>query len=1320
MCKSCESILIHNHTAKGSNLRLRDSTNTVEGLIQTTYEMGHKGLAITEHEAICSHVRALKYVQSMKEKGKLPEDFKLILGNEIYLVDSLEEVRDNYQGGGVTKFPHFLILAKDEIGHEQIRRMSSQAWKNSFQTGLMLRTPTEKSYLAEIIKEDPNHLIASTACLGSEICIRLMEMKLALEENNQNKANLAYKKGCQFIEWCVSVFGKEDFYLELQPAYSEEQIYCNKELLKLADKYELKYVITTDSHYYRPEDRIVHKAFLNSKEGEREVDAFYEATFIQNHEEIQERLSYLDHSIVKEALLNTVEIGNKIKDYTILKTPVIPKIDIPEFELSGFFEGVYDKYEYLEKVANSKNQQDRYLLKLIEDGIFKYIPFNTYSKDKMHEIAHRLNEELKELWLISAELSQNMSSYYVTIKKIVDLIWSDECGDSFVGTSRGSAAGFLTCFLLGITQINPLEFEIDLPHWRHIHHSRPDLPDIDLDSQANKREQIIRGLKDYFGEDRVLQVCTFGTEASKSAVQTSARGLGIDNDTAMYVSGLIPFERGASWELKDCVYGNEEKDRKKVTEFINEINKHANWLNVAMKIEGLENKRSIHASGVIIFNEEYYKTNALMTAPNGSYVTQLSLEDCEAVSNVKFDLLTVEILDKMRVTFDNLLKDNLIEWQGTLRNTYEKYLHPSSFDLNNPELYDLIASGQIVDLFQFSTDIGINTVKQVKPTTLVELASANSLMRLMGDGSVNPIDTFVSYKRNIEKWYEEMKDHELNEDEVAILENYLLPLNGVADTQESVMLLSMDEKIAGFDVKEANKLRKVIAKKKARDIEDLKKLFYEKGLNKNNRKIILDYVWTVQIVRQLGYSFSVLHTMGYSIMALQNALLNLRYDPIYWQTACLTVNSASNSEDEDEDSKNQSTNYGKIAMAISDIRSRGVKIGLPDINQASFGFTPDTINKQIIFGLKGINGIGDEIAFSIIKNRPYNNFDDFYEKMFVTKIVKKSQLIKLIKAGCFDSFGERKDIMTKFLESTFEKKSKLTLANISGLIELDLVPDDVVNDVKIYNFKKYLTNFPYKIEGVKSKLYLNNSETKEFFEKNFSDDCVYDYLDGFQIVKNSKFEKECEEKMTGLRNWLGDEQTLKSYNDILFQIEWDNYADGTISSWEMDSLSFYYNEHELEHLQKEKYNIVSYLKLPEEPVVTEIMKFRNGERPKFKLDYIVGTVLDKNKNKHTVSLLTPDGVVIVKYYDGAFANYNQQVSKTKPDGSKQIVEKSWFTRGNKIVIQGYRRGNQFKPHKYKDSLSQHTTMLITKITSDGDIKIKREREKGARDEETTN
>ncbi|MEK4006558.1 PHP domain-containing protein [Paenibacillus sp. FSL H3-0333] len=1317
ICNQCNSILLHNHTDRGSNLKLRDTTNTIEGLIQTANDMGHKGLAITDHESVSSHVKAIQITEQLKKNEKIAQDFKLILGNEIYLVENTEEIRTNYKSG-VTKFPHFLLLSKDAIGHEQIRYMSSKAWADSFFTGPMLRTPTERGLLESIIKRDPGHLIASSACLGSPHCIYLLEMKTHHENNDLEKAKESYKKVCDFTEWCIDVFGKDDFYLELQPAYSEEQIYCNKQLLKLSNKYGLKYIITTDSHFLRPEDRIVHKAFLNAKEGEREVDAFYEATFVQTIDEMSERLNYLEHEVIKTALDNTIEIGNKIQDYTILKPTVIPKIDLPDFNLRGTFRSVYGKYEFINKMAHSENPQDRYIVKLIEDGFYEYLPYNTYSTEKLHSVAGRINVELGELWKISETLNQSMASYYITVREIVNVIWDDDCGNSLVGVSRGSAAGYLICFLLGITQVNPLEYGIEMPHWRHLTAERPEYPDVDIDTEAAKRDQIFRQLKQYFGEKRVLQVCTFGTEASKSAVQSAARGLGIDNDVAMYVSGLVPFERGSNWTLSDCVNGNEEKERKPVQEFISEINKHEHWLNVAMKIEGLVNKRSIHASGVIVFNEEFYKTNAMMTAPNGTHVTQFSLEDCEAVSNMKFDLLTIEGLDKIRVTLDTLLAENLMEWQGTIRKTYNRYLHPNKIDMVSPKVYDLIGSDSITDLFQFSTEIGIQTVKRTKPANLIELASANSLMRLMGSGhgTETPIDSFIRFKNNIGEWYEELHKHQLNEDEIKILEKHLLTLNGVADTQESIMLLSMDEKVAGFSIQDANKLRKIIAKKKATEIEKIKKTFYKKGLKLGNRTEMLDYVWNVQIVRQLGYSFSILHTLAYSIIALQEASLNINYNPIYWRTACLTVNSASidnesDADEEDTKSKSQSTNYGKIASAIGNMQSRGVKVGLPNINKAYFGFKPDIIEDQIIFGLKGINGIGDDVVQNVIQNRPYASFDDFLVRMYDTSIIKKAQLIQLTKAGCFETFGDRISIMKTFVNKLYIPKEKLNFQNLNAVIECGLIPQEMQQYSKLFNFRKYVMKKIHRKVN-KDKYYALDKISTPFYYENFSDQGIKEYSGNFPVISENVFKKEYDKKMDGIREWLSLPETLERFNAKQYEMEWGSVAEGTVSKWEMDSLSFYYTEHELEHIDYVRYGISKFGDLPEEPIVVSTMTFRNGNsRPKFKLDFITGTVLDKDKNKHTVALLTTDGVVTLKFSDGEFAYYNKQVSKPKPDGGKQIVEKTWFARGNKLVLCGYRRGAQFKPHRYKDTNVKHTTMLITAIAKDGSIKVETERKK---------
>ncbi|PAE55334.1 hypothetical protein CHH93_12010 [Bacillus licheniformis] len=462
----------HCHTCK-SNIRLLDSTNSVKGLLETALEMNYKGLAITDHEVLSAHLEAIQTVRSMKKEGEMPQDFKLILGNEAYLVDSLEEVRDNYQPGK-TKFPHFLMLAVDEKGHEQLRILSSKAWENSFYTGTMERVPTVKKDVEDLLKKDPGHIIATTACLGSEVNIYLQKIMEVEKNDGDPELIKEYKlKIHQFITWCIDVFGKDKFFIELQPALSEEQIYCNKKLVQIADGYGLKRIVTTDAHYLRPEDRAIHQAFLNAKDGEREVDSFYEACSVQNVDEIHERMNYIDKEIVEEAIQNTLLIGEMIEDYTIEHEPIIPKMELPNFKLRHLFKPAYDKYEYIRKMSESKDDQDRYLLKLIEDGFENKLLKNDLTRDEFHKILSRINVELGELWEISQKLNQSMASYYVTVREIINIIWDDECGgDSLVGAARGSAAGFLINYLLDNTQINPMQY--DLPHWRHIHKSRPD------------------------------------------------------------------------------------------------------------------------------------------------------------------------------------------------------------------------------------------------------------------------------------------------------------------------------------------------------------------------------------------------------------------------------------------------------------------------------------------------------------------------------------------------------------------------------------------------------------------------------------------------------------------------------------------------------------------------------------------------------------------------------------------------------------------------------------------------------------------------------
>jgi DNA polymerase-3 subunit alpha len=333
-------------------------------------------------------------------------------------------------------------------------------------------------------------------------------------------------------------------------------------------------------------------------------------------------------------------------------------------------------------------------------------------------------------------------------------------------------------------------------------------------------------------------------------------------------------------------------------------------------------------------------------------------------------------------------------------------------------MWKKLCDGDIIDVFQYDTQVGSQAIKKIKPQSIVELAVANSVMRLMSsDGGELPLETYVRFKNNINLWYNEMRLHGLNNEEIAVLEKYLKPLSGVADSQEAAMLLSMDPNIAGFSVKDANKLRKAIAKKKADVMEEVRQLFYSMGTERGTSQAMLDYVWKVQMLRQAGYSFSVLHTMGYSTIALQEMNLVHQFPDIYWKTACLSTNAnAVNEEDyeflieeeiitelDEEDKKEgNKVQYGKVASALIDFKQQDTKIILPNINKSKLGFAPDLENNAILFGLKGITKIGTDLIMEIFKRRPFASLNDFINKMNSGEksLISKDKIVKLIKSGC--------------------------------------------------------------------------------------------------------------------------------------------------------------------------------------------------------------------------------------------------------------------------------------------------------------------------------
>ena len=1307
---------VHNHTIY-SNIRLIDAINKPEDLIDKAIELGLSGIAITDHECLSAHIEAEKYMNKIQEKNPT---FKLALGNEIYLVND----RINGQ-----KYYHFILIAKDAIGHRALRELSSRAWMNSYIDRKLERVPTLKDELTEIVNKFPNHLIATSACIGGELSSNVLLYLASKKINDMTNATLYYKKITDFLEYCLNLF-KEDFYIECAPGTSSEQIAVNQTLRKIAAYYNIKMVVGTDAHYLTKNERSVHKAYLNSKEGDREVDSFYEFTYLMDYDEVTTLLAKTfdgDIDFAQKVVNDTMDIYDKVERYSLFHKQDIPRVDVKDYPKSDWA----GNYPNLHRLFASDDIQDRYWV----NECFKTLE----QKGLLHDDRYidELEEEARVKSIISEKLETNMFRYPNTLQHYIDLIW--ECG-SMVGAGRGSSCAALNHYLMGITQLDPIKWE--LPFFRYLNDERIELGDIDIDLCPSKIGIILQKIaaersqmfnievpewaKKLFGCTRIA---TFGTEGTKSAILTACRGYrsedypdGIDVDQAQYMASLIPQERGFLWPIKDVIEGNDELNRRPVTSFIREINNFPGLLDIIVGIEGICNKRSSHASGIILFDGDPFEHCAFMKTPKGEIITQWDLHNVEYMGNTKYDFLVTEVQDKIVQTIQFLQEDGEIEKDLSLREIYNKYLHPEVLPIEtDTKMWDALGEVSVINTFQFDSMDGAKAAKKLKPRTILEMADANGLIRLMGEeGQERPIDKYYRYKNNINLWYQEMDRYGLTKEEQEYLEPYFKSSYGVPPSQEQLMKMLMDEHICGFSLSEANNARKIVGKKQMSKIPALR----EQVLKRATSSALGQYVWKFGAGPQMGYSFSLIHALAYSFVGAQTLYLGTHWDPIYWDTACLVVNSGSLEEDvvdedgevlydEEEDTeiekkkKATSTDYGKVAKALNEIINAGINVSLVDINASGFGFKPDVKNHRILFGMKALLNVNDDLVNKIIENRPYYSIKDFYNRIKPTK----QSMVSLIKAGAFDEMMERKLAMAWYIWETCDKKTRLTLQNFSTLVKQDMVPLDTEERqlaFKVYEFNRYL------------KAMCKNKESSVWY---FLDNRAIDFLvkiDKLNLIKENEFleikawDKVYQTYMDVFREWLraDGEKVLEDLNARIFKADWDKYAGaGNLSAWEMEVLCFYSHPHELADVNKERYGLSNFFEIPEEPVVERTFYKSNHAINIFKLFRISGTCIAKNKTKSIVTILTTDGVVNVKFRKEYFALFDKRISERGEDGVKHVVEKSWFDRGNMIMVQGVRSGSDFITKKYSSSAG-HQLYHITNIENDGSLVLQTERYKG--------
>ena len=894
-------------------------------------------------------------------------------------------------------------------------------------------------------------------------------------------------------------------------------------------------------------------------------------------DEKRQYFSYFSDEEYAEIINNGWSFVQDVAFIDMEHTTIIPERDLSQLDcrVHHIFKDWYDKYDYLNKFAHSQYEQDTYFLRMVEEGFV----------DKKQEFNEtnigRIAWELEQLWLISDKLGARMSAYYNLVDYIVDICW--EIG--FVGISRGSVTGYYTAYLIDMQQMNPIQW--NLPAYRHLNAERVSWPDVDLDTSARNRPKIIARLREVFGEDNILNICTFKTETSKSAIKTACRGVGISNDEASFLSSLVPVERGKQWSVSDCLYGNTNKDRRPVTELANEVKKISKIYNIdfaqyILMIEGLISGLSLHASGIYIFKDGYLKQNSLMKTPRGDDVTCWDMPASDYAGGLKYDSLTTECQDKLEVCMELLAEYGKIEEADTLRATYNKYLHPDKLDYTTTEMWDKCSKGEITDLFQFITPVGGQCIRKIQPHSLEEMANANSLMRITVEDDIQPVDKFLAYKHDRSLWYQELKEYGVTDpDEIKALEKVLNYCYGCPSMQEDVMELCMEPKIAGFSLADADKARKIIAKKRTDEVEGLKNKFYEAVEKLGNSINVANYVWEACIKPQLAYSFSRNHVMPYSAEALQEMNLYYHYPPVYWNCAALIVNagladSAETDEEENEvviESKgNKTTNYGKIAQSIYKAINSGIQVSPPLINEAGVSFTPSEETNSILFGIGGIASINIDIANQIIANRPYKSFKDFYNKnTYKGSLVTDSKFIQLIKGGCFDCFNpSRIKIMKQYIFLSTDKKNSLTMANMNEVMRLGIPMPKALRSP--YNFKVYVCDksfFYGNHPNFKSKkLYWLDKRAMKYFQENcissLQDGVDYWEENGKTVVVDKSLEKLFKPTFVNLKSYINTPEFLDEYNKRIMREKYiAKVGVEDENRWSFEACSFYSTEHEL-------------------------------------------------------------------------------------------------------------------------------------------------------------
>ena len=931
-------IHLHLHT----EYSLLDGANKIKALAKRAKELGMNAVAMSDHGNMFG---AIDFYKTMRKEGVKP-----IIGMEAYLHNS-GELDDK----STKQRFHLCLFAKNETGYKNLMYLSSMSYIKGFYYYPRINK--------KLLKEHSEGLICTSACLQGEV-----NWHLNLSERNLKFGAKGYEAAKEAALWYKEVFG-EDFYLELMRHGIGDQQRIDDELIRLSLETGIKIVATNDTHYLHKKDAQAHEAFMCIAMNKQLDDpgrlkhSVHEFYFKSSQE--MERL-YAD---IPEAISNSQEIADKCNLELDLGNPTPPNF---KFTLE------YASQRGLDLPAGGRysfENDEKLFEDICKEGLLQRLE---YIEPDRHELYHRRLEH--EMEIIK---SMKFPGYMIIVW---DFVREAKKRGIPVGPGRGSAAGSLVAYAMGITDIDPLKY--DLLFERFLNPERVSMPDIDMDFCQERRGEIIDYVVQKYGRYNVAQVITFGTLLAKGVIRDVARVLGLSYADGDRMAKLIPDKLGIT--LKEA-YDMEPK----IKELIESEPKFKRLWEYALALEGLKRNAGMHAAGVVISNEElWHKTPLYKPSGEETIVTQYSLNFLEDVDLIKFDFLGLKTL----TVVDNAVK--------LVKRRYNKNIDWNEVDIDDKKVYDLIQSGHTLGLFQIESEGMQKLNARLKPTTFEDIIAVLALYR-PGPMESGMLDEFIERKHGRKKVYYPFEEVSFEE-----LKSTLEPTYGMIVYQEQVMQIV--QIVGGFSLGEADIIRRAMGKKNKELMEEYKKDFVkrasERGFDAEKSRVLFEL-----IEKFAGYGFNKSHSAAYAMITFQTAYLKAYY-PQEFMAALLT---------------SEQDNTDKIVKYVDEVKRIGIKLLPPDVNRSSLEFSATSIEGEdvILFGLAAIKGVGKSAVESILEARQsgFESLDDFLQRIDPNKVNKKV-IESLIKSGAMDSFGYSRKTLLHHIEDIVQTASEIARA----------------------------------------------------------------------------------------------------------------------------------------------------------------------------------------------------------------------------------------------------------------------------------------------------